>query len=148
LELNAASERVRAAAEAVRALSFPFMLTARAENYLYGRNDLSDTIRRLQTYQEAGADVLYAPGLSSLDEIASVVKSVDRPVNVIAGSGTRFTIALLARAGVRRVSVGSALSRTALTAFLNASREMITRGTFDFAADAVSYGELNGLFEN
>jgi 2-methylisocitrate lyase-like PEP mutase family enzyme len=143
-----AAERVRAAAEAARALSFPFTLTARAENYLVGRPDLRDTIERLQAYQEAGADVLYAPGLTSADEIAEVVRSVDRPVNVIMGlRGVPLTLAELSAMGVRRVSVGSALSRVALGAFLAAAREMRDYGTFAFADDAVSYRDLNAMFE-
>ncbi|HEV2579135.1 MAG TPA: isocitrate lyase/phosphoenolpyruvate mutase family protein [Acidobacteriaceae bacterium] len=129
-----AAERVRAAVEAARGLPFPFTLTARAENYLVGGPDLKDTIERLQAYQEAGADVLYAPGLRSKEDIAVVVRSVDRPVNVIMGlQGVALTVAELSAMGVKRISVGSALSRVALTAFLNASREMREQGTFTFA---------------
>ena len=143
-----AAERVRAAAEAARALPFVFTLTARAENYLVGRPDLRDTIERLQAYQEAGADVLYAPGLTSADEIAAVVRSVDRPVNVIMGlRGVPLSLADLSALGVRRVSVGSALSRVALGAFLDAAREMRDQGTFGFADEAVSYRDLNAIFE-
>jgi 2-methylisocitrate lyase-like PEP mutase family enzyme len=143
-----AAERVRAAAEAARALPFVFTLTARAENYLVGRPDLGDTIERLQAYQEAGADVLYAPGLTSTDEIAAVVRSVDRPVNVIMGlRGVRLSLAELSAIGVRRVSVGSALSRAALGALLGAAREMRDHGTFAFADEAVSYQDLNAMFE-
>src|SRR5580700_1265049 len=113
-----AVERVQAAAEAARSLSFAFTLTARAENYLAGHPNLEDTIKRLQAYQEAGADVLYAPGLSNKDEIAAVVQSVDRPVNVVMGlQGVQLSLAELSALGVRRVSVGSALSRAALGAF-------------------------------
>src|SRR5258705_8357568 len=114
-----AVERVRAAAEAAHALDFPFTLTARAENYLVGRPDLKDTIKRLQAYQEAGADVLYAPGLSSREDIAAVVRSVDRPVNVLMGlQGIHLSLAELSKLGVKRVSVGSALCRAAFGAFL------------------------------
>jgi 2-methylisocitrate lyase-like PEP mutase family enzyme len=142
-----AVERVRAAAEAARALPFPFTLTARAENYLVGRPDLKDTIERLQAYQEAGAHVLYAPGLRSKEDIAAVVRSVDRPVNVIMGlQGVRLTVAELSAMGVKRISVGSALSRVALTAFLQAAREMREQGTFTFAEDAVSYPDMNAMF--
>src|SRR5579859_2139199 len=103
-----AADRVRAAVEAARSLPFPFTLTARAENYLYGRPDLADTIARLQAYQEAGADVLYAPGLKTRAEIEAVVRSVDRPVNVVMGlQGVQLTLAELSDIGVRRVSVGS-----------------------------------------
>jgi 2-methylisocitrate lyase-like PEP mutase family enzyme len=146
-ELALASERVRAAAEAAHALAFPFTLTARAENYLVGRPDLADTIARLQAFQEAGADVLFAPGLKSKQDIEAVVRSVDRPVNVIMGlQGVQLTLAELSALGVKRVSVGSALSRAALGAFLKAAREMQEQGTFRFADDAVKYAELNKLF--
>jgi 2-methylisocitrate lyase-like PEP mutase family enzyme len=142
-----AVERVRAAVEAVRSLPFPFTLTARAENYLVGRPDLEDTIQRLQAYQEAGADVLYAPGLRTREDITAVVRSVDRPVNVVMGlQGVQLSLAELAEMGVKRVSVGSALSRVALGAFLRAAREMQESGTFSFAADAVTTRELNAVF--
>jgi 2-methylisocitrate lyase-like PEP mutase family enzyme len=147
-ELGLAAERVRAAVEAARSLPFPFMVTGRAENYLWGRPDLKDTIQRLQAYQEAGADVLYAPGLKSKEDIAAVVRSVDRPVNVVMGlQGAQLSLTELAEMGVKRVSVGSALSRTALGAFLNAAREMRERGTFTFAAEAVSFRDINAMFE-
>jgi len=137
-ELPLAAERVRAAAKAAHSLSFPFTLTARAENFLIGRPDLRDTIARLQAFQEAGADVLYAPGLKSKEDISTVVRSVDRPVNVIMGlQGVRLNLAELSEIGVKRVSVGSALSRAALGAFLRAAREMQDKGTFTFAEDAI-----------
>jgi 2-methylisocitrate lyase-like PEP mutase family enzyme len=143
-----AVERVRAAAETARALPFPFTLTARAENHLVGRPDLEDTIERLQSYQEAGADVLYAPGLTRRDEIAAVVQSVDRPVNVLAGlQGAPLSVADLSALGVKRVSVGSALCRVALGAFLRAAREMREHGTFTFADEAVSFRDISLLFE-
>jgi 2-methylisocitrate lyase-like PEP mutase family enzyme len=142
-----AVERVRAAVEAARSLPFPFTLTARAENFLWGRPDLADTIKRLQAYQEAGADVLYAPGLASKDDIVAVVGSVDRPVNVLMGlKGVQLSLAELSAIGVKRVSVGSALSRAALGAFLRAAREMREHGTFTFADDAVSYSEISEMF--
>jgi 2-methylisocitrate lyase-like PEP mutase family enzyme len=147
-ERQLAVERVRAAAVAARSLPFPFTLTGRAENYLVGRPDLEDTIERLQAYQEAGANVLYAPGLTSKDDIAAVVRAVDRPVNVVMGlQGSRLSLAALAEIGVRRVSVGSALSRAALGAFLRAAREMRDHGTFTFADEAVSYREISDMFE-
>jgi 2-methylisocitrate lyase-like PEP mutase family enzyme len=143
-----AVERVRAAADAAHALPFPFTLTARAENYVVGRLDLNDTIKRLQAYQDAGADVLYAPGLSSKEEIAAVVGAVDRPLNVLMGlQGVQLTLADLSELGVKRVSVGSGLARTALGAFLRAAQEMRDHGTFTFAAEAVSFGELSAMFE-
>jgi 2-methylisocitrate lyase-like PEP mutase family enzyme len=142
-----AVERIRAAAEAVRALSFTFTLTARAENYLNGRPDIRDTIERLQAYQDAGADVLYAPGLTSKEDIAAVVSSVDRPVNVLAGvKGLPLNLAGLSAMGVKRVSVGSALSRAALGAFLRAAREMRDQGSFSFTEEAVSYQEISAMF--
>ena len=146
-EQGHAVERIHAAVEAVRALPFTFTLTARAENYLVGRKDLPDTIRRLEAYQDAGADVLYAPGLTSREEIAAVVGSVDRPVNVVMGlGGAAFSLAELSALGVKRVSVGSALARAALGAFLRASREMREHGTFTFAQSAASYADLNAMF--
>jgi 2-methylisocitrate lyase-like PEP mutase family enzyme len=146
-EQEHAVERIRAAAEVARGFPFPFTLTARAENYLCGRPDLQDTIQRLQAYQEAGADVLYAPGLRSKDDIAAVVSSVDRPVNVVMGlQGVQLSLAELSAIGVKRISVGSALSRAALGAFLRAAREMREHGTFSFADEAVSYRELNAMF--
>jgi 2-methylisocitrate lyase-like PEP mutase family enzyme len=146
-ELDHAVERIRAAVAAAHALPFAFTLTARAENYLHGRPDLKDTIQRVQAYQEAGADVLYAPGLTTRDEIAAIVRSVDRPVNVVMGlQGVQLSLADLAEIGVKRVSVGSALCRTALGAFLRAAREMREHGTFDFAKDAVNPREASAIF--
>lgn len=143
-----AAERVAAAVEVARSLPFPFTVTGRAENYLVGRPDLADAIRRLQAYQEAGTDVLYAPGLASRDDIAAVVSSVDRPVNVLMGlPGVQWSLGDLAALGVKRVSVGSALSRVALGAFLRAAREMREHGTFTFGAEAVDFREISKLFE-
>lgn len=138
-EIELAAERVRAAVVAARSLPFPFTLTARTENYLHGRADIKDTIKRLQAYQQAGADVLYAPGLTTKDDIAAVVSSVSRPVNVLMGlPGVNLTLAELSALGVKRVSVGSGLSRAALGAFLRAAHEMRDSGTFGFAAEAAS----------
>jgi 2-methylisocitrate lyase-like PEP mutase family enzyme len=144
-DIGLARERVQAAAEAARAVGFKFMLTARAENYLYGRTDLADTIRRLQAYQEAGADVLFAPGLRTLDEMREVVRSVDRPVNVLLG-GAQITHAQLQEIGVRRISVGGGLARAAYGAMLRAGKEMLEQGTFGFSADAPSTRQFNELF--
>lgn len=145
-EHELAVERVRAAAEVAKALPFPFMLTARSENYLVGKTDLNDTIARLQAYQEAGADVLYAPGLRSKEDIAALVSSVDRPVNVLmALQGVHFSLAELSAIGVKRVSVGSALSRAALGAFLRAASEMKEEGTFTFADEAISYCDVSAM---
>jgi 2-methylisocitrate lyase-like PEP mutase family enzyme len=142
-----AADRIRAAVDAARSLPFSFTLTARAENYLHGRPDLGDTIARLRAYQEAGADVLYAPGLTTREEIAELVRSVDRPVNVVMGlQGAQLSLADLAAIGVKRVSVGGSLCRAALGALLHAGREMQTHGTFTYAGDAPSHRELNDLF--
>ena len=133
---------------AFRALPFPFTLTARAETFLVGRKDLADVIRRLQAYQEAGADVLYAPGLVERDDIATVVKSVDRPVNVVMGlAGARFSLSELSALGVKRVSVGSALARASFGALIDAAKEMREHGTFAFADHAVAYRELGAMFD-
>ena len=143
-----AVERIRAAAEVARSLPFPFMLTARAENYLVGRPDLNQTIERLQMYQEAGADVLYAPGIASKDDIAALISSVDRPVNLLMGlKGVKLTVAEVSALGVKRISVGSGLARCALGAFLRAAREMREEGTFTFADDAADFGMINSIFK-
>lgn len=140
--LSQAVERVAAAVEAARAL--PFLLTARAENFLYGQRDLDDTIRRLQAFSAVGADVLYAPGLPSLEAIRTVCENVDKPVNVVMGlSGPNYSVAELAAAGVKRVSVGGSLARAALGAFLRAAREIKEHGTFAYAAEAVPFAEIN-----
>ncbi len=140
--------RVQAAVKAARSLSIPFMLTARAENLIYGRPDLPDTIRRLQAYAEAGADVLFAPGLTTREEITAVVKAVaPKPVNVVMGlSQANFSLKDLAALGVRRVSLGSSLARSAYGSFLHAAKEIREQGTFTFAEGAVSYKTINELF--
>jgi 2-methylisocitrate lyase-like PEP mutase family enzyme len=143
-----ATERIRASVEASRSLNIDFVLTARAENFLHGRPNLDDTIRRLQAYQEAGADVLYAPGLRSREDIASVVAAVDRPVNVVMGlQGVRLSVDDLSAIGVKRISVGSALYRAAIGAFLEGAREMASRGTFCFATGAASPKEISQFFD-
>jgi 2-methylisocitrate lyase-like PEP mutase family enzyme len=145
-EFDDAVERVRAGAEAAHSLPFPFTLTARAENYLHGRPDIRDTVKRLQAYQDAGADVLYAPGLTTRDEIAIVVSSVNRPVNVVMGlQGVQLTLAELSGLGVKRVSVGSALYRTAIGAFMRAAQEMQESGSFSFAGGAAAPRELSRI---
>jgi len=141
-----AVERVAAAATAARALPFPFVLVGRAENFLHDRPDLDATIRRLQAFAAAGADALFAPGLTRAEDIRTVCASVRKPVNVVMGlRGASFSVAELAALGVRRISVGSALSRAALGAFVRAAREMRETGTFRFAEDALSYAEANDL---
>jgi 2-methylisocitrate lyase-like PEP mutase family enzyme len=147
-DISLAAERIAAAAEAARSLPFPFTLTARAENFLYGRPDLDDTIRRLQAFEAAGADVLYAPGLRDLAMIRTLCAAVGKPVNVIMGlAGASFSVDQLAAAGVRRISLGSALSRAALGAFLRAAREIKERGTFGFADSAASFAEIHRFME-
>jgi 2-methylisocitrate lyase-like PEP mutase family enzyme len=130
-DLGAARARVEAAASAAHATDVPFVLTARAENYLHGRRDLADTIARLQSFQEAGADVLYAPGVAEPDEIRQVVQSVDRPVNVLALPGAP-TVSELTALGVARISVGSAFTNVALGALAEAGRELLEQGTYGF----------------
>lgn len=142
-----AVERVRAAVAAARAQSFPFTLTARAENLLHGRRDMADTIKRLQAFEAAGADVLYAPGLATIEEVRAVVSAVGKPVNVLLiGAAKDFTHATLAAAGVKRISVGGGLSRIAYGAVLTAAQEMKDKGTFGFTFGGVSNKELNTIF--
>lgn len=146
--LEFAAERVRAAAEAVRALDFPFTLTARAENFLVGRADLDDTIKRLQAYQDAGADVLYAPGLKSREDIAAVVSSLDKPVNVVMGlQGVQLSLQELAHIGVKRVSVGGSLARAALGAFVRAAEEMREHGTFTYGNEAIGTRQISEMLQ-
>jgi 2-methylisocitrate lyase-like PEP mutase family enzyme len=146
-DLQLAAERVAAAAETAH--SRQFLLTARAENFLYDRPNLDDTIKRLQSFAEAGADVLYAPGLPNLEAIREVCNSVAKPVNVLMGlQGTTFSVEQLAAAGVKRISVGGAFARAALGAFIRAAREVKDRGTFTFAAEAVSHAELTNYMAN
>jgi 2-methylisocitrate lyase-like PEP mutase family enzyme len=140
-DFEQAVDRVRAACEAARGL--PFTLTARAENYLYERPDLDDTIRRLQAFEEAGADVLYAPGLPSLDAIRAVCEAVGKPVNVVMGlSGATYSLEELQAVGVKRISVGGAFARAALGAFIRAAKEVKEHGTFTFAEDAIPDAEV------
>jgi 2-methylisocitrate lyase-like PEP mutase family enzyme len=143
-----AIERVAAAVEAARASAFPFVLTARAENFLHGRSDLDDTIARLQAFEAAGAHVLYAPGLRDLETIRVLCAAVTRPVNVLmALPGMPLSVDQLAAAGVRRISLGSALSRAALGAVLQAAREIREHGTFGFIDAAASSAELSGFMQ-
>lgn len=146
-DIGLSRERVQAAAEAASRLGFKFVLTARAENHLYGRTDLKDTIRRLQAYQEAGADVLFAPGLRTAEDIRAVVESVDRPVNVIMGMpGVDLDVRRLGALGVRRVSVGGSLARAAYGALMAAGEELRERGTFGYAQQIPSTARLNEIF--
>lgn len=146
--LELAVERVKAAVAAAHSLDIPFTLTARAENMIRGRNDLNDTLRRLEVYAAAGADVLYAPGLSTREEIAAVVRAVaPKPVNVVMGlSKGLFTVNELADLGVRRISLGASLARAAYSAFLRAAEEIHDKGSFTFAKDLVPYDVFNDIF--
>ncbi|HWS72795.1 MAG TPA: isocitrate lyase/phosphoenolpyruvate mutase family protein [Thermoanaerobaculia bacterium] len=141
-------ERVAAASEAARALPFPFIVVGRAENFLHGRPDLDDTIRRLRAFEDAGADALFAPGLTRAEDIRAVCSSVSKPVNMIMGlKNAAFSIDELASFGVRRISLGSSLSRAALGAFVRAAREVREHGTFHYADDALPYAEAQELVE-
>jgi 2-methylisocitrate lyase-like PEP mutase family enzyme len=142
-----AVERVQAAVETGRSLPVPFVLTARAENLLHGRPDLDDTIRRLQAFEKAGADVLYAPGLRDIPTIRTVVRAVGKPLNVVmSAADPAITQAQLAEAGVKRISVGGALSRLALAAFLKGAREMKDTGGFTWVRDTVPTKDLKAVF--
>jgi len=146
-DFHLAVERVQAAVEVARSLPIPFMLTARAENLLHGRLDLDDTIKRLQAFEKAGADVLYAPGVRDLATIRTVTSSVKRPVNVVmSAADPSLTLEQLAGAGVKRISVGGALSRLALAAFLKGAREMKDQGGFTWVRDTVPSKELKAVF--
>lgn len=137
-DFSKAVDRVAAAVQAARAAGHDFVLTARCENFLWSKPDLDDTIARLQAYQEAGADVLYAPGLTTREQLAAVVSSVDRPVNAVMGlAGANLPLAVLAELGVRRISLGSSLQRSALAALDRAADEMLDHGTFDFTESAM-----------
>jgi 2-methylisocitrate lyase-like PEP mutase family enzyme len=142
-DFQLAVDRIAAAAQAAH--DCQFMLTARAENFLHGRPDLDDTIRRLQAFAEAGADILYAPGLTSLEAIRDVCASVSKPVNVLMGlKGATYSVEELAAVGVKRISVGGAFARAALGAFVRAAREVKEKGTFTFAAEALPHAEAKG----
>jgi len=140
-----AVERVQAAVEAARSLNFPFTLTARAENLLRGRRDLDDTIRRLQAFEAAGADVLYAPALTTLEEVRTVAAAVRKPVNVLAPPLKGVTLAQLTEAGAKRVSIGGALARAAIAVLLRAGREMREQGTFAWTSDTAPSADIKKL---
>lgn len=145
-EFGLAVDRVRAAAEVAHALPVPFMLTARAENLLHGRNDMADTVRRLQAFETAGADVLYAPGLRKLDEVRQVVSSVNRPVNVVTGwLDPDITLPQLSEVGAKRISVGGALSRLALSILIKAGQAMRERGSFSWMREMVATSEVEKM---
>jgi len=142
-----AVERVQAAVEAARTLPFPFTLTARAENLLHGRNDLDDTIKRLQAFEAVGADVLYSPGVRDIDTISTVVSSVGKPFNLVMGfADPTLTLPQLSAAGVKRISVGGAMERYALAAFLKCAREMKDQGAFTFVREMAPIGDIRTAF--
>jgi 2-methylisocitrate lyase-like PEP mutase family enzyme len=144
---NLAVERVHAAVEMARKLPIPFVLTARAEQLIHGSTDIDATIRRLQAFEQAGADVLYAPGLKDLETIGTVVSSVSKPVNVVmTHADPSITAAELAAAGVKRISIGGSGSRFALNAFMAAAREMAERGTFTFVGENPPWKDLLDAF--
>jgi 2-methylisocitrate lyase-like PEP mutase family enzyme len=146
-EFSLAVERVQAAVEVARSLPFPFTMTARAENFLYGRTDLDETIRRLQAFEAAGADVLYAPGVRDLATIKTVVSALKKPFNLVMGfADPTLTFSQLSNAGVKRLSVGGALARYAMAAFLRAAREMKDQGTFTYVRDIPPFKELREAY--
>jgi 2-methylisocitrate lyase-like PEP mutase family enzyme len=144
--MGLAVERIAAAAEAARTLPFPFLLTARAHNFLHPDPSLDDTIARLQAFEKAGADVLFAPGLPDLDAVRTVCAAVSKPVNFMVGiKGKSFTVAELAEAGVRRISLATSLYRAAMTGFLDAAREVRDTGRFTYIDRSVATSELLNL---
>ena len=146
-DFSLALERVQAAVEVARSLPIPFTLTARAENFLHGRKDIDDTIKRLQAFEAAGADVLYAPGLYDLATIKTVVSALKKPFNLVMGfADPTLTVEQLSAAGVKRISVGGALSRVALAAFLRCAREMKDNGSFTFVPEMAPIKEIREAF--
>ncbi|MBI5323565.1 isocitrate lyase/phosphoenolpyruvate mutase family protein [Bradyrhizobium sp.] len=146
-DFNLAVERVQAAVEVARSLPFPFTLTARAENFLYGRKDVDDTIKRLQAFEAAGADVLYAPGLYDLATIKTVVSALKKPFNLVMGfADPTLTVPQLSAAGVKRISVGGAMARVALAAFLKCAREMKDQESFTYVREMAPMKEVREAF--
>jgi 2-methylisocitrate lyase-like PEP mutase family enzyme len=138
-----AVERVKAAAQAAKRVAFPFTLTARAENFLRGNPDLDDTIQRLQAFEKAGADVLFAPGLPDLDAVRKLCQSLGRPVNFMVGiKGKSFSVAELEAAGVRRISLASSLWRASMTGLVEAAREVKEQGTFGYLERSLATPDL------
>src|SRR5690242_3662402 len=146
-DFTLAVERVQAAVEVARTLPFPFTLTARAENFLYGRKDIDDTIKRLQAFEAAGADVLYAPGLHDLATIKTVVSALKKPFNLVMGfADPTLTVPQLSAAGVKRISVGGAMARVAMAAFLKCAREMKDEGAFTYVREMAPMKEVREAF--
>ena len=147
-DMGHATDRVAAAVQAALALPFPFTVTARAENFLRGNPNLADTIRRLQAFEQAGADVLFAPGLPDLAVVRAVCAAVSKPVNFMVGiPGKSFTVAELVAAGVRRISLATSLYRAAMGGLLTAAREVQDRGTFGYLDHAMATSELNDFMQ-
>ena len=147
-DFSQATERVAAAVEAARKLPFPFMLTARSENFLRGNPNLNDTIKRLQAFERAGADVLFAPGLPDLSAVRAVCSALTRPFNFMVGiKGKSFTVAELADAGVKRISLAGSLYRAAMSGLLDAAREVKDKGTFEYVDSVVSTPDLNAYLQ-
>lgn len=144
-ELTLATERIAAAVEAARSLPFRFTVTARAENYVRGNPNLDDTIKRLQAYENAGADVLFAPGLRDLNDVRSVCAAVSRPVNFMNGFARAFTVAQLEEVGVKRISLAASLYRVAMAALRDAAAEIAERGTFGFVDRAMTSADANAF---
>jgi 2-methylisocitrate lyase-like PEP mutase family enzyme len=143
-DISHAAERIGAAVEAARSLPFPFTLTARAENFLHGKTDLDDTIRRLVAYEKAGADVLFAPALPDLAAVCVVCAAVSKPVSFMVGiRGKSFTVAELTEAGVKRISFGASFHRAAMTGLVEAAREAKAQGTFRYLDHVLTKPELN-----
>jgi len=148
-DLGLATERVAAAVQAARSLPFPFVVTGRTENYLRNNPDLDDTIKRLQAFEQAGADALFAPGLPDLESVRAVCAAVSKPVNFMVGiRGKSFTVAELAAVGVKRISLATSLYRAAMTGLLEAAREAKEQGTFDYLDRVVTTAELNEQMRN
>ena len=148
-DIGQATERVAAAAEAARALGFPFTFTARAENFLRGNPSLDDTIKRLQAFEKAGADVLFAPGLPDLASVRAVCAAITKPFNFMVGiRGKSFTVAELEAAGVKRISLATSLYRAAMSGLVDAAREAKDKGTFGYVDRTMATPELNGFMQS
>ncbi len=148
-DFSLAVERIAAAAEAAHAFDFPFMLTARAHNFLYANPKLDETIKRLQAFEKAGADVLFAPGLPDIESVRKVCSATSKPFNFMVGiKGKSFSVRELEAAGVRRISLATSLYRAAMTGFLDAVHEVKDRGTFNFLEESVATADLNKLMHH
>jgi 2-methylisocitrate lyase-like PEP mutase family enzyme len=143
IDFGLAVERIAASAEAVRQSGRPFVLTARAENFLYGRRDMDETLRRLNAFADAGADVLYAPGLRKIELVREVCRGVSRPVNVLATAG--LTVPQIAEAGAKRISLGSAFALAAIRGLMRAATEVQEKGSFQFAAETPGFADINAM---